>query len=99
MVTTAAKVVVGRKNMPRALEAFRHGLSGVSFVWLFVVLPFDFSHLADVLPNFLRFLWISNNVAKVLMTIGIIIYRIIYHIIYPFSQGTRGEKLIELSAV
>jgi hypothetical protein len=74
VVTTAAKVVVGRKNMLRPFEAFQLGLGVVGGVWLFVVFPFDFSHLADVLPNFLQFLllWISNDVAKVLMAIAII---------------------------
>ena len=74
VVTTAAKVVVGRKNMLRPFEAFQLGLGVVGGVWLFVVFPFDFSHLADVLPNFLQFLllWIFNDVAKVLMAIAII---------------------------
>jgi hypothetical protein len=74
VVRTVAKVVVGRKNMLRPFETLERGLGAVGAVWLFVVFPFDFSHLADVLPNFLRFLllWISNDVAKVLLTIGII---------------------------
>jgi len=74
VVTATAKVVVGRKNMLRPFETFGHGLSAVGSVWLFVVFPFDFSHLADVLPDFLRFLllWISNDVAKILMAIAII---------------------------
>jgi len=74
VVTPIAKVVVGRKNMLRPFETFQMGLGAVGGVWLFVVFPFDFSHLADVLPDFLQFLllWISNDVAKVLMAIGII---------------------------
>ncbi len=73
-VGAAAKVVVGRKNVLRPFDTFQEGLGAVAFVWLFVVFPFDFSHLADVLPNFLRFLllWISNDVAKVLLAIAII---------------------------
>ncbi len=75
VVTTAAKVVVSRKNVLRPFEAFQLGLGAVAGIWLFVVFPFDFSHLTDVLPNFLRFLllWISNDVAKVLLPIGIIL--------------------------
>jgi len=73
-VGAAAKVVVGRKNVLRPFDTFQEGLSAVALVWLFLVFPFDFSHLADVLPNFLRFLllWISNDVAKVLLAIAII---------------------------
>ncbi len=74
-VGAAAKVVVGRKNVLRPFDTFQEGLGAVALVWLFVVFPFDFSHLADVLPNFLRFLllWISNDVAKVLLALAIIV--------------------------
>jgi len=74
VVTTVAKVVVGAKNMLRPFETLEWGLDVVGGVWLLVVFPFDFSHLADVLPDFLRFLllWISNDVAKVLLAIAII---------------------------
>jgi len=70
----ATKGFVGRKNVLRPFEAFQNGLFTVALVWLFVVFPFDFSHLADVLPDFLQFLlqWISNDIAKVLMAIGIV---------------------------
>jgi hypothetical protein len=74
VVTAVAKVVVGRKNMLRPVETCMHACSAVVDVWMLVVFPFDFSHLADVLPDFLRFLllWISNDVAKILMAIAII---------------------------
>ena len=80
LVTNVAKVVVGRKNMLRPFETLETGLGAVGVVWLLVVFPFEFSHLADVLPDFLRFLllWISNDVAKVLLVILII----------GFSAGT-----------
>ncbi len=73
-VGAAAKVVVGRKNILRPFDTFQEGFGVVASVWLFAVFPFDFSHLADVLPNFLRFLllWISNDDAKVIMAIAII---------------------------
>jgi hypothetical protein len=43
--------------------------------WLLVVFPFEFAYFADVLPSFLRFLvqWISNDIARVLMVLGIIV--------------------------
>ena len=74
LVTTVAKVVVGRKNVLRPFQTLERGLGAVGGVWLLAVFPFDFSHLADVLPDFLRFLlqWISNDVAKVLLAILII---------------------------
>jgi len=74
VVTTAAKVVVGRKNLARLFDAFGAILYTVATTWLFVVFPFDFAYFADVLPSFLRFLlqWISNDIARVLMVLGII---------------------------
>jgi hypothetical protein len=48
----------------------------ITFAWLLIVFPFDFVHVADVLPDSLRFLlqWISNNVARVLMLIGFVLH-------------------------
>ncbi|MEE9163256.1 MAG: hypothetical protein V3U17_00440 [Thermoplasmata archaeon] len=82
LVPTAARIVVGRKNVVRPLDMLNMVLIVVAILWLLWVFPFDFSHLADVLPESLRFLlqWISDDVAKVVMTIAIIAtsIRIIY---------------------
>ncbi len=58
----------------RPLDVVQVGLIFVALVWLFAVFPFDFSHLADVLPSSLRFLlrWISDGIARAIMAIGII---------------------------
>jgi len=49
-------------------------MTALALVWLFVVFPFEFSYSADVLPSFLQFLlqWVSNDVAKAIMAIGIV---------------------------
>jgi len=75
LVPTGARVLVGRKNLARLFDVFGSVLSTVTLVWLYSVFPFDFSHFADVLPAFARFLlqWVSNGVARVLMVIGIIV--------------------------
>jgi len=74
-VSTALKGLFGRKNLVRPFEVFGYILTAVAIIWLFVVFPFDFAYLADVLPSFLRFLlqWISNDIARVLMVLGIIV--------------------------
>ncbi len=75
LVPTAGRMVVGRKNVVRPLDLLNLVLISVAIgVWLLWVFPFDFSHLADVLPESLRYLlqWISDDVARVLMTIAII---------------------------
>ena len=39
-----------------------------------VVFPFNFAHLADVVPDFLAFLisWITNDIARLLLAIGMV---------------------------
>ncbi|NCF67081.1 MAG: hypothetical protein GWP61_13985 [Chloroflexi bacterium] len=51
-------------------------LAAVCTAWLLMVFPFEFAYFADVLPGSLSFLvqWISNDVARVLMVLGIIVY-------------------------
>jgi hypothetical protein len=79
-IVTGALEGSGRKNLSRNFDAFG-GLYFVTFcvAWLFVVFPFEFTYFADVLPDFLRFLvqWISNDIARVLMVLLIILYLIL----------------------
>lgn len=74
VATSMSRMVIGRKNAVRPLEALSSAFTLVALVRLLVVFPFDFSHLADPLPRFLEFLlqWISGYVAPVLMVLGII---------------------------
>ena len=75
LVPASVKGFVGRRNLARIFEVFGSILTTITLVWLYIVFPFDFSHLADVLPTFARFLlqWISDDIARFLMVIGIII--------------------------
>jgi hypothetical protein len=75
IVSTALKGLFGRKNLARLFDVFGAILTIIAIAWLFVVFPFDFAYFANVLPDFLRFLvqWISNDIARVLMVLGIIV--------------------------
>jgi hypothetical protein len=75
IITSIGKIVVGRKNPIRPLDAFGAVFSGIALLWLLNVFPFDFSHLSDILPNSLQVtvMWISNHIAKMLMIFGIIV--------------------------
>jgi hypothetical protein len=75
IVTAAVKGLFGRKNFARLFDISGLILATVVTAWLFVVFPFDFAYFADVLPDFLRFLvqWISNDIARGLMVLGIIV--------------------------
>jgi hypothetical protein len=76
-IFTCAILLLGFKNPSRDLDSFG-GLIfvTVTFAWLLIVFPFEFAHVADVLPDFLRFLiqWISNEIARVLMVIGFLFH-------------------------
>ena len=74
IVEPALKGLFGRKNLARLFNIFGLMLATVATAWLFMVFPFDFAYFADVLPSFLRFLvqWISNDIARGLMVLGII---------------------------
>jgi hypothetical protein len=97
-ITTSTLILVGRKNPSRDLDSFG-GLFFATFAisWNLVVFPFDFSKFADVLPGFLRFLlgWISNDAARVIFVIDIIIHLIfgIYSfILRVFVYKARAAK-------
>ena len=77
IITATLEGLLDRRNLSRLTDLF----GGLIFVivsisWLFVVFPFEFAYFANVLPDFLRFLvqWISNDIARVLMVIGIILH-------------------------
>jgi len=74
IIATAAKAAVGRKNVLRPLDVAGMIFSFVALVWMFAVFPFDFSHLADVLPGSLQFLlqWISNDIMRGVMALAMI---------------------------
>jgi len=74
IVSAAFRGLSGRRNLARLFDMFEAVFVVVAISWLFVVFPFDFAHLADLLPDFLKFLlqWISNDIAKVLMVLAII---------------------------
>jgi hypothetical protein len=66
------------------------------------VFPFEFAHFADVSPDSLRFLvgWISNDIARVLMVLAIIVYlgaAVYCPIAYKFV-GKKQSKREEISA-
>ena len=74
IITSVGKIIIGRKNTIRPLDAFGALFSCVALVQLLRVFPFNFVHLADILPEILRLitLWITNDVVKIFMILGII---------------------------
>jgi hypothetical protein len=75
IISAALRGLLGRKNFARLFDIFEAVFAAVAIAWLFMVFPFEFAYFAVVLPDFLRFLvqWISNDIARVLMVLGIIV--------------------------
>lgn len=65
----------GRQNPARLFEAAT-GLSlAAGSLWLAIAFPFDFAHLADVLPGAIRFVlaWITNEIGRLVLILQVII--------------------------
>jgi hypothetical protein len=77
IVSAGSEGVFGLRLFSRLFDVFG-GLvfATIGITWLLVVFPFEFAYFADVLPDSLRFLvqWISNDIARVLMVLGIIVH-------------------------
>jgi hypothetical protein len=105
LVENIARFFIRSKNTGRLFDVFGSVVITIALAWFFVVFPFNFAYVADVLPDFLRFLlqWISNDVARALMILGLIVAPVsaVYQaLLYLFvrrelSQPTSGtaEKL------
>jgi hypothetical protein len=98
IVTTSVRGVVGRKNVARLFDAFGGGLFFIALVWLYVVFPFNFAHFADPLPRALEFLlrWITDDIARVLMILGLIgtpIMMIYNALMYTLVRRELSKKL------
>jgi hypothetical protein len=97
-VTGFLEGVFGQRLLSRLFDVF----GGIIFItislaWLTLVFPFNFAYFADVLPGFLRFLvqWISNDIARGLMVIGVIVFAIVAvysPVAYKFVSKERFKR-------
>ena len=94
IVTAGLEGVLGQRLLSRLFDVFGGIMfAAVGIAWLLVVFPFEFAYFADVLPDFLRFLvqWISNDIARVLMVLGIIVL-LGAQVYTPIAYGFVGKK-------
>jgi hypothetical protein len=68
-----ARALSGQRNPARPVEVVTHLCAALAGLWLLQVFPFDFTHLADVLPAELQFLlaWMSDSVGKLLLLLQV----------------------------
>jgi hypothetical protein len=74
MAGPLSRLVTGRRNISRLPEMIAAAFWILGSVWLLVYFPFNFAHLADVLPEFLRFAlaWITNDIARIFFILGLL---------------------------
>lgn len=76
IITGSLDGIFGQRLLSRLFDVFGGIIFiAISLVWFSVVFPFEFAFFPDVFPEFLRFLvqWISNDIARVIMLIGIVL--------------------------
>ena len=77
IISAGLEGVLGLRLLSRLFDVFGGVIfGGICIIWLLAVFPFEFSHFAEALPDSIRFLlgWISNDVARVIMVLGIIVH-------------------------
>lgn len=72
MVPSAMRLLLGRRNMARPLEAIGMAIFLVVGVYLLAAFPFEMSRFAQPLPHSMEFLieWIPESLAKWVLGIG-----------------------------
>jgi len=78
LVSGLVPVVLGTLRLNRKIELEYLLLTATFWTgaaeWFFLVFPFDFSHLAAVVPGQLSFLlgWITNDIGRILLGVSLI---------------------------
>jgi heme A synthase len=98
IVTSGLEGIFGRRLYSRLVDVFGGIiLATIATAWLLVVFPFEFAYFSDVLPEPLRFLvrWITNDIARVLMVLGIIVHlgaAVYSPLAYKFVDANRFKR-------
>ncbi len=89
------RAIGGRHNPARPFEVAMNISLAIGSLWLAIVFPFNFAHLADVLPSALRFvfLWINNDIGRFVLILQVIIGVIVAPLtIFTFFSVRRRES-------
>ncbi len=75
LVAPGVRAVSGRRNPARPFDVAMYVFLAMAALWLLMVFPFNFSHLADALPGAFHFVlaWINNDIGKVCLILQVII--------------------------
>ena len=74
-VAPIVRAISGRHNPARPFEATMNLSLALGSLWLAITFPFNFVHLADVLPGAIRFVfsWINNDLGRFVLILQVFI--------------------------
>lgn len=69
IMASGARAIIGRRDTSRPFELASNLFVAFAALWFLSAFPFNFAHLADALPSFMRFIfsWISNEIGWVII--------------------------------
>lgn len=72
IAVSITRMVTGQRNSARPLETASSVAWAAAGIWLFIVFPFDFARLGDVLPSSLQFVlsWIPDWLGRAILLIA-----------------------------
>lgn len=75
LVAPAVRAWSGRRDPARPWDVVMKLSLAAGSLWLLTVFPFDFSHLADILPGPIRFLisWITDDIGRIIMVVQVVL--------------------------
>jgi hypothetical protein len=96
------RLATGRRNPARPLEFVDDVVIAVAAFWMLAVFPFNFAHLTDLLPGFLRFLlsWVSNDIGRIalfLIGLGTLCMAVYTPIVYSSVRNESSKRVASTS--
>ena len=75
LAAPVVRAVTGRRNPARPFEVVTNVFLAIAAVYLLLVFPFDFAHLADALPAAIRFVlaWITDGIGRAVLILQAIV--------------------------
>jgi len=75
LIPPIVRAISGHQNPSRPFDAATNLSLAIGSFWLWSVFPFDFTHLADILPIGIHFglAWVTNDVGKFILLLQVLI--------------------------
>jgi hypothetical protein len=71
----AIRAWTGQRNPARPFEALTSLALSLGSMWLLIVFPLNYAHLADALPSGMRFVlaWVTDDIARVILLLQVLV--------------------------